>query len=324
MKRHFIRKCLIFLTEGQKFGELGKLCSRWRGALLLMVACGYACSFPASVRSLFVDPLSPEKGGISFVAFGDQGTGRIYQKKVSQQLMAFCHQRKCDFAVLLGDNFYFRGVKDINDPMFKRAFEEPYGGLNNVFYPTLGNHDHLGNIQAQINYSRVNPRWHMPDRNYSHVHPKGTEKPLVEFFVIDSENFTQDDEAWLKQALNLSKATWKILSLHHPLISNGRHGDDSARIARRLVPLICGKIDLILSGHDHSKEHLVGRLHGCELNQIVLGTGGAFLHNISPDSRTRYAVKSFGFGWFQVNPTEIYFEFVNEKGLVEYTAVVKQ
>ena len=38
-----------------------------------------------------------------------------------------CENNSCDFLVGLGDNFYWDGVKNAEDPRFKFTFENVYG-----------------------------------------------------------------------------------------------------------------------------------------------------------------------------------------------------
>lgn len=69
-----------------------------------------------------------------------------------------------EFVISLGDNFYVSGVTDLQDPAFQVTFEEVYKvtGLTDVpWWLVLGDHDHCGNISAQILYSEVRS-WPMP------------------------------------------------------------------------------------------------------------------------------------------------------------------
>ncbi len=68
----------------------------------------------------------------------------------------------------LGDNFYNKGVRDVNDPRFQTTFENVFTGYLNspgfIFHILAGNHDHLGDIKAQIEYSNKSKRWSFPQR----------------------------------------------------------------------------------------------------------------------------------------------------------------
>ena len=60
-----------------------------------------------------------------------------------------CENDSCDFLLGLGDNFYWDGVKNAEDPRFKFTFENVYGKSSereNIktldFWHILGNHDY--------------------------------------------------------------------------------------------------------------------------------------------------------------------------------------
>ena len=75
----------------------------------------------------------------------------------------------CQFIVGVGDNFYFDGVKDVRDPRFNLTFERTYSdkSLHVPWYMIAGNHDHKGNVSAQIAYTKVSRRWNFPHFYYS-------------------------------------------------------------------------------------------------------------------------------------------------------------
>jgi hypothetical protein len=62
-------------------------------------------------------------------------------------------------AFLLGDNFYSSGIHgSAYDARFQETFEGVYtaASLQNIpFYVVAGNHDHAGNVSAQIAYTKV-------------------------------------------------------------------------------------------------------------------------------------------------------------------------
>jgi tartrate-resistant acid phosphatase type 5 len=71
--------------------------------------------------------------------------------------------------LLLGDNVYSRGVETNTSKRFQETFEEfyPVEAFKSLpFFVIAGNHDHAGNVQAQINY-HGSPRWHFPELYYT-------------------------------------------------------------------------------------------------------------------------------------------------------------
>jgi tartrate-resistant acid phosphatase type 5 len=124
------------------------------------------------VLALFVGFVTTTHAALKIVALGDTGTGDCNQYKVARALKRWCTANGCDFVLLLGDNFYERGLPSVcsRDPQtgrvfpdeFRRAFTDPYGpaerlnlgqtlagcmmpGSHNLdlpFLSVLGNHDY--------------------------------------------------------------------------------------------------------------------------------------------------------------------------------------
>jgi acid phosphatase len=258
---------------------------------------------------------------VSFITFGDWGTGTVAQKTVARAATQYCHAHPCQVALTLGDNFYENGVKSVADSKWQRYYRDIYQPLNLPFYAILGNHDERGNIQAQIDYAKVDSSWHMPGAYYSVAFPQNAPAPILEIFVINNgdRKFQDDEKAWLTQALAKSRARWKLLALHIPIISNGKHGDNDSKINDALVPIICGKIDVVLSGHDHNFAHLKGPWGTCKIDQLIVGTGGRTLYKADKtDSRVFSSGSYFGFGWMQASADILEFQMITDDGAPIY------
>lgn len=258
---------------------------------------------------------------VSFVTFGDWGSGRDEQIEVANAIGDYCTVNDCDFVVTLGDNIYSSGVDDVDDPLWQERFHDVYDFLGLVFYASLGNHDNNGSIQAQINYTNRVDNWVMLAEHYTFSKPDNVQPPLVEFFIINSDwpNFDTVAEDWLDSELAESQATWKILAMHHPIYSNGSHGDGDEDYREALVAIICDRIDLVLSGHDHNFGHLRSAEDGCPIEQLVVGTGGASVRDIDPnDPRALASASMYGFGWLEVTENRILFRMIDVTGSVFY------
>ncbi len=284
--------------------------------LLLVISC-------QSTETLSEAPPSEISPEITFFSFGDWGTGTQDQQNVADAVTVFCHSTGCDFGLLLGDNFYDEGVDSVSDPKWKNYFEDVYSQLEMPFYVALGNHDHLGNIQAQIDYTELQNRWILPARQYSQIFPEEAQTPLLEIFVIDSETFQINDGEALTSALDNSSAHWKILAMHHPLYSNGSHGDTQG-LKNLLLPIVCQKVDLILSGHDHLFSHLSDPNDGCDFHQIVAGTGGKDLYSAQSDSRALFTKSTFGFFVLNVKKDLMEFRFYEVNQNLAYSFELKK
>ena len=96
--------------------------------------------------------------------FGDSGAEEGHQAEVAAGMAVRQDADPFDFAIMLGDNFYEKGVRSVTDPQFdnKFRFMYPVPKFNFPFYVVVGNHDHYGNAQAQYNYIDPEGRWISP------------------------------------------------------------------------------------------------------------------------------------------------------------------
>ena len=255
-------------------------------ALTVAVVLAGACGTPRIERPEV--PIAPEAGPIPalpegphlrILVLGDFGTGGPGQHQIAEAI-ARTHsepENRPELVITVGDNFYYNGVDGLDDPLFERVFEDVYTGPfwdDLPFYPTLGNHDHRGDVGALIEYSEINPVWNFPDRYYSITRgiPGGGRVHLV---AVDSEplnrsfRVVESQLAFVDSVLGQVEAEWTLTYAHHPFLSEGPHGDQ-ATLWNRLYPLIRGRVDAHVAGHSHTVELLpVDR----EMLQVVCGGG---------------------------------------------------
>ncbi|MBL7685675.1 MAG: metallophosphoesterase [Deltaproteobacteria bacterium] len=274
--------------------------------------------------SLQSNPIENHKStNVHFFTFGDSGTGDENQYSVAKQTQETCKKYHCDFGLLLGDNFYEKGVASIEDPQWKSKFQGPYSPLKIPIYALIGNHDWRLNPKAQIDYSLMDPYWKMPSFEYSFTFPKEG-SAILEIFVINSMDFDTKAKDWLKGALSQSQAPWKILAFHHPILNNGSHHPaDQMKLWPKLAPIVCGKVDLLLSGHEHLFSHLRSPKQSCGIDQVILGTGGRTLYEIKKEKieglETLHSESSFGLGFFEVDSHEMKLSFIRQDGKRSYS-----
>ena len=166
---------------------------------------------------------------------------------------------------LLGDNFYPRGIKrdlSIRDPQFN-LFSDVLAGSappGLTFYPILGNHDWMGDTNAQVNFSLLDPRWHMPSVYYFERFALGEGVDVCVWF-IDTERFDGTQVGWLRDSLASERGTctWTIVNGHYPVFTGGEYATSSTleRFKNILHPILNDySIDLYLSGHEHQSQIL--------------------------------------------------------------------
>ncbi|MEV5595707.1 metallophosphoesterase [Streptomyces sp. NPDC052496] len=140
----------------------------------------------------------------------------------------------------------------------------------------------------EVAYAAASRRWYMPSRYYNVALPAGGAQgePLVEFFALDTNPvasyvaqtdpyyywngpYMREQRRWLDGALSASRARWKVVLGHHPYLNNGKHGSAGAydgfvignytsgiHLKELYEEVVCGRADLILSGHDHTLQIL--------------------------------------------------------------------
>jgi predicted MPP superfamily phosphohydrolase len=203
---------------------------------------------------------------LKFVAIGDTGSRLPGQYKTADALVKSYQAEPFGFVLLLGDNIYPYGdVKKHGEA----SFTKPYGPLLKAgvpFYVSLGNHDvQFGFRQDQLAF------FHMPASYY--VLKKG----IADFFVIDTNEFDLKQQQWLYDQLQASKAPWKIVFGHHPILSSGKHGNNKALLATLSPILKEQRVALYLAGHDHNYERFKPQ---DGVTYVVSGGGGASLRTL--------------------------------------------
>ncbi len=233
---------------------------------------------------------------------------------------------------LVGDNFYGEMKGGVNSPRWKTGFEDMYP--KSVFpgpcWAMLGNHEYWEQIgvklEAQLAYGAANPgtRWTMPAKWYSFDWP--AENPLMSCIVLDSnypnKNHSLSEEEhdrqlkWLKQELaKPRRAPWLVCVGHHPLFSNGPHGDQKRLIADWLPLFKKHNVDFYFSGHDHELQHL--EFENMRTSFVISGGGGGRVYELKNTERGPFAKSVYGFTHLQVNPQQFVVRHVdpNQKQL---------
>ncbi|OQR76393.1 tartrate-resistant acid phosphatase type 5-like [Tropilaelaps mercedesae] len=226
------------------------------------------------------DPLS-----VRFLVFGDWGGIPFYpystviQRRTAKKMAQFASRREVQFILALGDNFYFTGVRDVGDRRFQRTFEEIYneGSMRIPWYVIAGNHDHDGNVSAQIAYSKISNRWIFPDYYYSRSFEiPGTDGDILDVFMLDtvlicgktagneddqpipqtrSKNYSKQFR-WLIAELEKSKAKYILVAGHYPIYSACSHGTTDCLVSEMVPILQKYRVNAYLAGHDHDLQHI--------------------------------------------------------------------
>ncbi|KAM5172310.1 tartrate-resistant acid phosphatase type 5 isoform 2-T2 [Mantella aurantiaca] len=257
----------------------------------------------ATSKTLFV-PLEDSEPALRFPVIGDWGGVPLPPYYTNQEVSVASELGKtvanwgADFILSVGDNFYYEGVIDVNDFRFRTTFESVYDAesLRDVpWYVVAGNHDHNGNVTAQIAYSKVSSRWKFPSLYYdlSFMIPKTNVS--VRLLMLDtvvlcgnSDDFhgeqplgaanpkmANEQLTWLTEKMKTSKEDYLLVAGHYPVWSIAEHGPTRC-LLDHVEPLLKEyKATAYLSGHDHNLQYLQ------DVNGIgyVLSGAGNFMEN---------------------------------------------
>lgn len=257
---------------------------------------------------------------VNLIAMGDWGSGGKEEKDVAKGLAEYVAKRGTQFNGLLslGDNFYVK-LKDADDYQFQTVFEDMFDAtrVNFPFYGALGNHDYEnGKAKIEMAYAAKHPdsRWKMPARWYRIDFPP--EKPLVTVLMLDSNKPQITAEDWLAQLrwiedqLSQTGGTrWTIACAHHPLFSNGAHGDNGV-LQVHWGPLFKKyKLDFYVCGHDHDLQEL--QMPDWSTTFVLAGGGGKKPTKMRRDLRGPFSKSINGFSHLELFPDHAEVKFIN-------------
>lgn len=258
----------------------------------------------------------PEQASQVYLFLGDSGTGDLRQKQVTSALKNYCQTHDCQAIFLLGDVIYDRGVSGVDDPLFAEKFETPYQDLNLPFYIAFGNHDYLGCTKCYFDYAAGSGKWKMPAPYYRQSFAD------VDFFVLDTEAFDQNQADWLSDEIAQSQSRFKIAVGHRPLVTyEEEHAGENWPGKEKLAEVVCQTADVYLAGHAHLLED-PGQLEDCRVRQLVSGGGGASPRHILPEHHDVFVYEGNGFIALSVAPEKLKVEFINSQGDKIYSLAI--
>ena len=271
------------------------------------------------------------KDTLQFIVIGDWGTpDSEAQKQVAAQMNKLAASTRIDFITTTGYNFYYKGVLSVADPLWRNTFENIYSlpALKKIpWYVTLGNHDYMGNIYAQIEYGKSHVNWILPHTYYSSEFKIG-KHASVSFLFLDTNPFLEEYQLspdlyyhieaqntsaqlnWMNKTLDESHATWRIAIGHHPVYSAGLHGDTEE--LKHVLPQLFEQhnVQAYFAGHDHHLEHyqLAGTTH------YFISGSGSRPRTVAKRKYSQFVESSLGFAHVVLDNTCMQLRFINEKG----------
>jgi len=90
---------------------------------------------------------------------------------------------------------------------------------------------------------------------------------------LNSNERQEEQVAWLRQVLTANPQRWTILTFHHPIFSPAR-GRDNAKLRELWKPVLDEfKVDLVLTGHDHTYARSGDVTNSARVGSINVPTG---------------------------------------------------
>ncbi|XGW26008.1 hypothetical protein V3C99_006985 [Haemonchus contortus] len=255
----------------------------------------------------------PSGDALRILLVGDTGGLPIYpyvtyaQKKVAKAMTDVAIEKNVKYVLSVGDNIYFTGVSNEYDSRFQTSFEDIYNtdALKVPWYLIAGNHDHFGNVSAQVAYSRYSRKWNFPDLYYKlsfHIKNTTIDVLMLDTIVLcgntadiqnggffdmlwnrshDPEGPSDVEKAekqwkWIAKNLNSSRADYLFVAGHYPIHSASSHGPTRC-LQERLDPLLkATNVSAYFAGHDHTLQHIV-----------YPGVGGHQIHYVLSGAASR-------------------------------------
>jgi hypothetical protein len=102
---------------------------------------------------------------------------------------------------------------------------------------------------------------------------------------------------------------------HHPIYSGAARAD-SQKLTQSLFPILSGRADLYLTGHEHNLQHLKpeGKLHF-----LIVGGGGQKLDKLKSKLGSLFAAQAYGFSIFEADIKHLKFSLIGADGKELYT-----
>lgn len=282
--------------------------------------------------------LAPNASAHHTLMFGDWGwqDDVAGQSSVATSMVKYAqtHKLHTDALFMLGDSWYGPLTGGIDSPRWRDQFEQMYPA--SVFpgpaYSIMGNHDYqhmppdVNKRDTELAYARRgNTRWTQPALWYTfsmpHIKVIALDSNVHGGHANDAVNFTLTEDEQAKQlawfAAELDKPTdapFTIVMGHHPIFSNGPHGDHKILIAEWEPLLRKHNIPLYLAGHDHDLQHLEFEDHPTSF--VCSGAGGADLYDlkIPEDKRGPYAKKVYGFTHMEATANALTLRHIDASG----------
>jgi metallophosphoesterase superfamily enzyme len=280
----------------------------------------------------------PRSSSLNFIFISDHGrNGYNHQREVGKMMGEVADKAGIQFIVTGGDNFQTAGVQSVQDPLWWTSFESIYDNPSTMveWYPALGNHDHRGNIQAQVDYSNISRRWKMQAPYYTMVKTKNDVS--LRLIILDTYSIitgisnpdkrytlkeAQKQVHWVDSILTAEKEDWVVIVGHHPVYSAHPSRQNTKELVQYLNPVMNRhNVDFFVGAHDHIFQHL--KDPASKIDYFV-NTAGSEVRDTASNSMTQFTASSPGFSIITATKAELAMYFINIDGKPIYKYIRKK
>lgn len=247
------------------------------------------------------------------LAFGDWGM-ETYDFRMGAERLGMVNATT---TILLGDNLYDNGVKSADDPLWDLFHD--IRNTSDEFYAIVGNHDYIYSAQAQVTYSKADPKWVMPALYYySRLNTSDESGTYICGVFLDSYKFDDTQLRWSRVILSSgecqSEKAYRIVFSHHPIHTVGifQESDIVKQLNAEMKPVLEEyRVHAFVAGHEHDMEVFYD-------NGVTYLISGAFSDKYSRYSETNNDTSlvwrnlgTAGFLQFHPNNMHVRYDFVS-------------
>ena len=248
---------------------------------------------PAGFRTA---PTAGSGSKISFVAFGDSGSGGADQMAILDQLSTV------PFRLMLhtGDIAYESGTL----AEFEDNYFAVYADLLRSFamFPAIGNHDDRDVFRQvyDLPFAAGGHNWYSFDHGDVH------------FVALDTTEMIPEQAAWLEEDLAANQLPWVVVYGHHPPYSSGSEHGSSIEFRQLFGPILEEhRVDLVLSGHDHDYERIAPQ-NG--VHYLVTGGGGRGTRPVGTSEFTEFSEAVLHFVYVEIEGDRLLLHAIDGAG----------
>jgi predicted phosphodiesterase len=226
-------------------------------------------------------PKKPD--AFTFFAYGDTRTNPRAHARIATAMLSEARRlNQYTFVLHTGDFARSGSDEERTAQQFFRPAAELLARISLV--PVRGNHENPTDL-----YRRYFP----PQLGVEAIDPddRCIDYGSVRIIVMNKYAAREDFRArleWVARKLAEASDKWRILSLHEPMYTSGKHGSATQTRAALEPVLVAGKAHAVIGGHDHNYERtrpIKGVTH------FTAGGGGAPLRGASSRGRGEWSVR---------------------------------